>query len=43
MKEDNWIDHILRTNCLLKYVIEGRIKGRRNEEEDVTRYLKETI
>jgi hypothetical protein len=24
----NWIGHILRTNCLLKEVIEGKIKGR---------------
>jgi hypothetical protein len=23
----NWIGHILRTNCLLKQVIEGKIKG----------------
>jgi hypothetical protein len=25
----NWIGHILRRNCLLKQVIEGKIKGRR--------------
>ena len=24
----NWIGHILRRNCLLKYVIEGMIEGR---------------
>jgi hypothetical protein len=24
----NWIGHILRRNCLLKEVIEGKIKGR---------------
>jgi hypothetical protein len=24
----NWIGHILRRNCLLKQVIEGKIKGR---------------
>ena len=29
----NWIGHILRRNCLLKQVIEGKIKG----EMDVTR------
>ena len=29
----NWIGHILRWNCLLKYVIEGKIKG----EMEVTR------
>ena len=25
--KDNWIGHILRRNCLLKHVIEGKIKG----------------
>ena len=29
----NWIGHILRANCLLKQVIEGKIKG----EMEVTR------
>ena len=29
----NWIGHILRRNCLLKHVIEGKIKG----EMEVTR------
>jgi hypothetical protein len=24
----NWIGHILRRNCLLKHVIEGKIRGR---------------
>jgi hypothetical protein len=24
----NWIGHILRRNCLLKQVIEGKVKGR---------------
>jgi len=24
----NWIGHILRRNCLLKHVIEGKIEGR---------------
>ena len=23
----NWIGHILRTNCLLKHVIEGKVEG----------------
>ena len=32
-RKANWIGHILRRNCLLKQVIEGRIKG----EMDVTR------
>jgi hypothetical protein len=26
-RKDNWIGHILRRNCLLKQVTEGRIKG----------------
>ena len=26
--EANWIGHILRRNCLLQRVIEGKIKGR---------------
>ena len=32
-RKANWIGHILRRNCLLKRVIEGKIKG----EMDVTR------
>jgi hypothetical protein len=27
-RKDNWIGHILRRNCLLKEVIEGKIKVR---------------
>ena len=27
-KKTNWIGHILRRNCLLKHVIEGKIEGR---------------
>jgi hypothetical protein len=26
-REANWIDHILRRNCLLKLIIEGKING----------------
>ena len=26
-RKDNWIGHILRRTCLLKQVIEGKIKG----------------
>jgi hypothetical protein len=26
-REANWIGHILRRNCLLRQVIEGKIKG----------------
>ena len=32
-RKANWIGHILRRNCLLKQVIEGKLKG----EMDVTR------
>ena len=32
-RKANWIGHILRRNCLLKQVIEGKIKG----EVEVTR------
>ena len=32
-RKTNWVDHILRRNCLLKQVIEGKIKG----EMEVTR------
>jgi hypothetical protein len=27
-REDNWIGHILRRNCLLKHVFEGNLEGR---------------
>jgi hypothetical protein len=27
-RKANWIGHILRGNCLIKYVIEGEIEGR---------------
>jgi len=41
-RKANWIGHILRRNCLLKQVIEGKIKGRwkwqNYEEEDVRSY-----
>jgi hypothetical protein len=26
-RKSNWVDHILRGNCLLKHVIEGKIEG----------------
>ena len=35
-RKANWIGHILRRNCLLKQVIEGKIKG----EMEVTRRRK---
>jgi hypothetical protein len=28
-RKANWIGHILRRNCLLKHVIEGKLEGRR--------------
>ena len=41
-RKANWIGHILRRNCLLQRVIEGKIKGRQkwqeDEEEDVGSY-----
>jgi hypothetical protein len=27
-RKANWIGHVLRRNCLLKQVIEGKIEGR---------------
>jgi len=27
-REANWIGHIVRRNCLLKHIIEGKIEGR---------------
>jgi hypothetical protein len=27
-RKANWIGHILRRNCLLKHVIEGKLQGR---------------
>ena len=32
-RKANWVGHILRRNCLLKQVIEGKIKG----EKEMTR------
>ena len=29
-KKANWIGHILRRNCLLKHLVEGKIEGGRN-------------
>jgi len=28
MSKANWIGHILRRNCLIKHVIEGKLEGR---------------
>jgi hypothetical protein len=42
IRKANWIGHILRRNCLLKYIIgvntEGRIEVTENEEEDLSCY-----
>ena len=41
-RKANWIRHILRRNCLLKQVIEGKLKGEmevtRNEKKDLRNY-----
>jgi hypothetical protein len=41
-RKANWIGHILRRNCFLQQVIEGKIKGgievTGDEEEDVGSY-----
>jgi len=34
-RKANWICHILHRNFLLKHVVEGKIKGRENDEKDV--------
>jgi hypothetical protein len=43
-RKANWIVHILHRNCLLKHVIEVKIKGEmevtKDEEEDVRNYWK---
>jgi hypothetical protein len=38
-RKANWIGHILRLNCLLKQVIEGKVKG----EIEVTRRRKKLL
>jgi hypothetical protein len=37
-RKANWIGHIVRRNCLLKHVIEGKLEGREDEGEDVSSY-----
>jgi len=34
-RKANWIGHILRGNCLLKYVMKGKLEGREDKEKDV--------
>jgi hypothetical protein len=37
-KETNWIGYILRRNCLLKHVIEGKIERTGEGAENVRRF-----
>ena len=37
-RKANWNGHIFYRNCILKYVIQGKIKGGEDEEEDVSSY-----
>jgi len=39
-RKANWIGHILRRNCLLKQVIEGKIKGVWKWQEDEEEYVR---
>jgi hypothetical protein len=32
-RKANWICHVLRRNCVLKYVTEGKIEGKKEDEE----------
>ena len=36
-RKANWIGHILRRNCLLKQVIEGKIKKEKDRENQLGR------
>jgi hypothetical protein len=38
-RKTNWIGHTLRRNCFLEHVIEGKWKGKKEEEEEVSSYL----
>jgi hypothetical protein len=38
-RKANWICHILRKNCLLKHVIEGKIEEKGRRGKDVSSYL----
>ena len=42
-RKANWIGHILRMNCLLRHIIEGKIEGRigvTEDDEDLSSYWK---
>ena len=34
-RKRNWLGHWLRRNCLLKDALEGRVKGRKFEAEEI--------
>jgi hypothetical protein len=42
-KKSNWIENILRRNCLLKHVIEGKIEGRKEVMGRQGRRLKQLM
>jgi hypothetical protein len=43
MKKANWIGQILRRNCLLKHVIEGKLEGRTEMTERRGRRRKQLL
>jgi hypothetical protein len=42
-KKANWIGHILRRNCLLKHVIEGKVEGKIEMTENRGRRRKQLL
>jgi hypothetical protein len=40
-RKANWIGHILRRNCLLKHMIEGKLEGRKRRRKQLLDDLKE--
>jgi hypothetical protein len=42
-RKANWIGHILRRNCLLKHVIEGKLEGRIEMTERLGRRRKQLL
>jgi len=42
-RKANWIGHILRRNCLLKRVIEGKVDGRIEEKGSLGRRRKQLL
>ena len=37
-RKANWIGHIWRRNCFIKYVIDGKVKETGRQEEEVSNY-----